>query len=208
MAIAIRGQGFAGEAESIGLMTEGTAGVAVVVLAVLGLADVSPEIFAAIVTILIGAGLIVETFTIAAEEARAAAQEPGAAASQALREIGGRSLILGIVGLTGLVLGILGLVGINAAHLLPAALIVFGGGLMLNAASAVVGSSPGSTAVEGFEAMVGMAAVVLGILALILAQSWVLPLVGFLAVGVALLLTSATFGAGVARLFAGTAATE
>ena len=201
MATAVGRHGFGSEAQSEGLMTEGTAGIAVVVLAILGLARVAPAMFASIVTILIGAGLMIEAFTIAAEEARAASRAAGAETGQALSEIGTRSLITAMVGVTGLVLGILGLVGIEAMHLIPAALVIFGGGLVLNAACGVFGSSHGSAAVSGFEAMVGVAAVVLGVLALILQQSWVLPLVGFIAVGMALLLTSATFGAGVARLF-------
>jgi hypothetical protein len=52
----------------------------------------------------------------------------------------------------------------------------------------------GSAAASGVEILIGIAAIVLGILSLIFVGSWVLSLVGFIAVGAALLMVSATFG--------------
>ena len=52
--------------------------------------------------------------------------------------------------------------------------------------------------------MVGFAAIVLGILSLVLVSTWVLILVGFIAVGAALLMVSASFSGAVGRLFATT----
>jgi hypothetical protein len=119
-------------------------------------------------------------------------------------------------GLTGIVLGILALVGINAAYLLPPALIVFGGSLLLGGAislrprtRAVTGSGietqiipyQGSPAARGMEILIGLAAIVLGILAVVIASSGVLVLVGFLAVGAALLAVSASFAGAALRLF-------
>jgi hypothetical protein len=52
------------------------------------------------------------------------------------------------------------------------------------------------------EILIGLAAIVLGILAVIFMSSWVLVLVGYLAVGAALLLVSASFSGAVLRLFA------
>ena len=125
-------------------------------------------------------------------------------------------------GLTGIVLGILGLVGINAPHLIPAALIVFGGSLILSGTIAAQGrgvgtaittsgapvqvSYQGSPAIAGLEIMVGFAAAILGILTLILESSWILLLVGFIAVGAALLIVSATFSGAVVRFFTTTTA--
>jgi hypothetical protein len=60
-------------------------------------------------------------------------------------------------------------------------------------------------ATGGFEIMVGIAAIVLGILTLILMSSWVLILVGFVAIGAAMLMVSATFSGAVTRLFTATA---
>jgi membrane protein implicated in regulation of membrane protease activity len=53
--------------------------------------------------------------------------------------------------------------------------------------------------------MVGIAAIVLGILALTTLASWVLVLVGFIAIGAALLMVSATFSGAVTRLLVGAA---
>jgi hypothetical protein len=111
----------------------------------------------------------------------------------------------------------LALVGINPQYLIPAALIVFGGALLLSGGvaaqrrpSVTATSSSGaqtqigyqnSAAVSGFEVMIGFAAVVLGILALVVASSGVLVLVGFIAVGAALLTISASFSGAVIGLF-------
>jgi hypothetical protein len=118
------------------------------------------------------------------------------------------------------VLGILGLVGVNAMHLMPAALIVFGGGLLLSGATAVqqrsfamVGTGQAATynrspSSAGVEILIGLAAVVLGILSLVLTgYDATLLLVGFIAVGGALLMVGATFSGAVMRLVtaAGTA---
>jgi hypothetical protein len=71
----------------------------------------------------------------------------------------------------------------NAAHMIPAALIVFGGSLILGGAIAARGfwrqprppfrapmdvGHPGSEAISGLEILVGLAAAILGILTLIL----------------------------------------
>jgi hypothetical protein len=51
------------------------------------------------------------------------------------------------------------------------------------------------------EILIGLAAIVLGILSLLITGTWVLVLVGFIAVGAALLMASATFSGAVMRLF-------
>lgn len=123
-------------------------------------------------------------------------------------------------GITGIVLGILALVGVNAMHLVPAALVVFGGALLLSGGTAmrlaaVPMAAPasqtqvlyyeGSAAASGMEILVGIAAIVLGILSLIMTASWVMVLVGFIAVGAAMLMVSAMFSGAVLRLFTTTA---
>lgn len=62
-----------------------------------------------------------------------------------------------------------------------------------------------AAAAGGMEILVGIAAIVLGILSLIFVGSGVLVLVGFLAAGAALLMVSATFSGTVMRLFTATA---
>jgi hypothetical protein len=218
MATYVEGRGLATEAEPFGLLSEGAAGIAAIVLAVIALAGISAPILASIVTIVIGVGLMVQAFNSAAEGSKAASA--GLAASAPTTEIGGEVMVDCLTGITGIVLGVLALVGINAPHLVPVALIVFGGALLLGGAmqmrprtAPIVTTAPGapgqvevvshqgSAAAGGMEVMVGIAAIVLGILSLILMSSWVLVLVGFIAVGAALLMVSATFSGAVTRLF-------
>jgi hypothetical protein len=211
------------DAEPFGLLTEGAAGIATIVLAIIALAGISIGALAAITTIIIGVGLIVQAFNAAAEVSRDL-NASGTASTVAWRrtELGGEVMIDMTAGLTGIVLGILGLVGINAPHLIPAALIVFGGSLILSGTIAAQGrgvgtamttsgapvqvSYQGSAAIAGLEIMVGFAAAILGILTLILESSWILLLVGFIAVGAALLIVSATFSGAVVRFFTTTTA--
>lgn len=125
-----------------------------------------------------------------------------------------------LCGITGIVLGILALVGIRLQYLVPSALIVFGGALLLGGAISMrprssqrtapggetqVVSYQSSAAAGGMEILVGIAAIVLGILSLILVGSGVLVLVGFLAVGTALLMVNATFSGTMMRLSTATA---
>lgn len=211
MAMYVEGRGLVpSEAEPVGLLTEGAAGIAVIVLAVIALAGISAGVLVPIATIVIGVGLMVQAFNSAAGNSRAIG---GAAASP---DLGGEMMVDCLCGVTGIVLGILALVGVNAAHLVPSALIVFGGALLLSGAismrprtlpvatssgaEAQLVSYQGSAAASGMEVLIGIAAIVLGILSLIFMTSWVLVLVGFIAVGAALLLVSATFGGAVTRL--------
>jgi hypothetical protein len=204
------------EVEPFGLLTEGAAGIAVIVLTVVALAGISVGALASIAAIVIGVGLMVQAFNSAAEAART--MPINTAVGQQSVGLGGDVMVDCLAGLTGIVLGILALVGINGAHLLPAALIVFGGSLLLSGAislrprplargSAETGTQfvpyQGVAAASGAEVLIGLAAIVLGILSLMLVpSSSVLVLVGFLAVGAALLLVSASFAGVVLRFFA------
>lgn len=216
MATYVERRGLADEAEPVGLLTEGAAGIATIVLAIVALAGVSAGALASIATIVIGVGLMVQAFNSAAEGSKMMTAEM--AASQQAAGLGGEIMVDLMCGLTGVVLGILALVGISTVHLVPAALIVFGGALLLSGAITMrprtfsttsaagqtqVVSYQGSAATSGMEILIGLAAIVLGILSVIFAAtvSWVLVLVGFIAVGAALLLVSATVSGAVLRLF-------
>ncbi len=215
MAMFFEGRALATDVEPVGLLTEGAAGIAVIVLSIIALAGTAPGALASIVTIVIGVGLMVQAFNSAAEVSKAMA-----ANTVAMPDLGGDVMVDLLCGITGIVLGILALVGINAPYLVPSALIVFGGALLLGGAismrprstqRAAVGgetqvfSYQSSAAAGGMEILVGIAAIVLGILSLIFVGSGVLVLVGFLAVGAALLMVSATFSGTVMRLFTATA---
>jgi hypothetical protein len=209
----VEGRGFVGDVEPFGLLSEGAAGIATIVLAVIALSGVSSEMLASIVTIIIGAGLMVQAFNSASENSKVTPR--GVADGAQMVEVGGEVMVDLLTGLTGVILGILALVGINASHLVPAALIVFGGALLLSGAmqmrprmlpagagQAQIVAASGTAATGGVEVLVGIAAMVLGILALVMTSSWVLILVGFIAIGAAMLMVSATFSGAVTRLFA------
>jgi len=215
MAMFQDGRGFASEAEPLGLLTEGAAGIAVIVLAVIALAGTSSGALASIVTIIVGVGLMVQAFNSVAENSKVMATN-----AASVPDLGGEVMVDGLSGITGIILGILALVGINTPYLVSSALIVFGGALLLSGAiglpprasqntapggQAQAVSYQGSAATGGMEILIGIAAIVLGILSLILVGSWALALVGFIAVGAALLTVSATFSGTIMRLFTTTA---
>jgi hypothetical protein len=200
----------------VGLLTEGAAGIAVIALAIIGLAGISTGALVAIATIVIGVGLMIQAFNSAAENSKLMAANW--AMNPAGTELAGEVMVDCLCGLTGIVLGILALVGITATYLVPSALIVFGGALVLSGASStrprsVAVATPGagqpqlvfhqgSVAAGGMEILIGLSAIILGILSLIFMTSWVLVLIGYIAVGAALLLASASFSGAVLRLFA------
>jgi hypothetical protein len=214
----------AAETEPLALLTEGAAGIAVIVLAIIGLAGSHAELLAAIATIVIGVGLMVQGFNTVAEYSRVATG--GATVGQTGAEapgidLGGDVMVAVAAGITGIVLGILGLLGIHTTYLIPAAVIVFGADLLLAGALGLargpvaVAAQPGGPAAakfagapgaSGLEIMIGVAALILGILSVVFAGSaaavaGVLALVALIAIGAAMLVVSASFSSGVMHLF-------
>lgn len=204
MAITQEGRGLLVETGSMGPLTEAGAGLAVVVLAIVALAHVAPQGLAAIATIVVGAALLLQVanaaneYILEAERRNAAATGGGAV---------GNAMAAGfLAGGVGIVLGILALLGINTAQLIPVALIIFGGALLLSAgftaemSRARIGTDvdavhamarQAATAAGGTQALIGFAVAILGILALLQIDMVALVLVGLLALGASLLLTSA-----------------
>ncbi|HWD59068.1 MAG TPA: hypothetical protein VG308_12350 [Stellaceae bacterium] len=200
------------DTEPVGLFTEGAAGIAAIVLSIIALAGVSSVALAAVATIVIGVGLMVQGFNTAAENMRLPL-------AGGVAEFGGEVMVECLGGGAGIVLGVLALIGLGSGPLLSAALIVFGGALLLSGALATRSrlavpapgaaqaiAAPGSAATGSVELLLGVTAVVLGILSLTLtaAHTATLLLVGFIVVGAALLIVSATFGAALMRVFATT----
>ncbi|HEX3885153.1 MAG TPA: hypothetical protein VHW66_21035 [Stellaceae bacterium] len=213
MATFVEDRSVAGDAEPVGFLTEGIAGIAVIVLAIIALAGASSgATLTAIATIVIGVGLMVQGFNTAAENARPMSPE---AAVGGGRDVTGEVMVDCVAGGVGIVLGILALIGVAATPvLLPCALIVFGSALLLSGAlempaSTVVPlsaagtqavSTRGSAGTGGMEILVGIAGIVLGILALLTTHSAILVVVGFIAVGAALLMVGATFSGAILRI--------
>jgi hypothetical protein len=177
-----------------GPMAEGTnsnpiaqaiAAVATVILTILGLAHVAPNFLVAIATITFGAALLLHGVSMLSEYARLARQ--ASTSTSAVVGGGGLSTVL-LAGAAGIILGILALLGISTMELTAIAVIAFGSALILSSNSALrmhffklalagpdertqliatdmlAGEILSSSA--GTYGLVGLAAIVLGILAL------------------------------------------
>ena len=107
MATYVERRGLADEAEPIGLLTEGAAGIATIILAIVALAGISAGALASIATIVIGAGLMVQAFNSAAEDSKMVTAEM--TAGRQIAAFGGEIMVDLMCGLTGVVLGILAL---------------------------------------------------------------------------------------------------
>lgn len=184
-----------------GSITEAIAGLAAAALAILGLAGVLPGYLAAIATIAVGVALLAQGGAAAARWSKILNETPGREWDPRGEVSGGMTgEILG--GAAGLVLGILALIGLAPQILIPAALLAFGGAMLvgtgttvdLGAARSHAAAAPGErTAREvtmvasGTQMLIGIVAIVLGILALIGVDPLTLSLVGLLATGASIL---------------------
>jgi hypothetical protein len=194
-------------------MAEAFGAGAAIVLAILGLAGALPLTMAAVATILLGAAFLLEGGAVLARYHHLVHAMQRAGEEPAIRaEVGGGTTAETLAGITGLALGILSLLGVFPEVLLPVAIIAFGGGLLLGGAAR---SRLGSVAMEetgvgerlrhvlheairassGSQTLVGIGAIVLGILALLGIYPLTLVLVGLLAVGCAALLSGTAVGA-------------
>lgn len=186
-----------------GSITEAVCGAATVVLAIIALAGVAPGYVASIAAIVFGAALVAHGGAVAAR-LRELSRETSPTEWDTRVELGGGSGAELIGGIATIVLGILGLIGVATAALVPIAVIVSGGTLLLgSAATADLGTMGASThhrsmaesarhasaAAAGLQSLSGAAAVVLGILALVGIDAAVLALVGFLVLGASVLLS-------------------
>jgi hypothetical protein len=192
-----------------GSVIEGLGGITGAVLAVLGLAGVLPGYMVSIAAITLGVALLFEGGAVASRYSRLLHVAGGDQESKL--EIGGGSTVEFLGGASGIVLGILALLGIAGDALLPVAAIVFGATLMLSAGTTakldsfrVYGSghpqldriaSESIRVASGAQLLIGVAGVVLGILALTGTQPLTLTLVAFLAVGASLLLSGSAITA-------------
>lgn len=199
-----------------GSTAESIAGLGAVVLAILALLGLLPLTLVSIATIAIGAGLLLRSMAIGASltqmrhEIHSEHQlgpRPGRGAGVTIEMLGGLAVIA---------LGILSLLRLDPAALLPISAIVFGGSLIFAAGTTTrvaelrawyAGSDLRSREVEreaarssaSVEVLVGIGAVVLGILSLVgVGATFLLVVIANLAVGAALLLSGAVLGTRVA----------
>lgn len=198
------------------LVVELVAGLAVVVLTILGLAEVSPTFLVAIATIVFGVGLLLYGSTalsqLNAVLARCSAPEGGLGGISA-----GWSTVL-LAGVAGIVLGILALLGLSSTQLVAIAVIGFGASLLISCNSGmrmrILAATPTNadptlarivgdmaTDTTGLQTMAGLAAIVLGILAWSSFAPTKLVLIALLELGCFSSLTSAVIGGTFARTF-------
>lgn len=186
-----------------GSMAEGVAGVGAIVITILGLSKVFPEILLAVATIAIGSALMFEGGALAA---RFSSLMHGAAESEDIGRLGIGVTSEMLAGVIGMVAGVLALLGIYPLVLIPAAVIVFGGTLLV--ASSVSSrlntlwleateerqmirdvASSAISAGAGVQVLIGIGAITLGILSLTGINPMILSLV---ALGFADLLSGTT----------------
>lgn len=184
-----------------GSLTEAFAGAAAVILAILGLAGALPGYMASVGVILVGVAFLAQGGATAARWSRIV-EETRSYDWGNRTDLGGGLSAEIFGGAAGVVLGVLALLGILPVVLIPVSLIVFGGTLLVGSGVTVdLGSVYGahaefsrvtreaSMAASGTQVLVGVGAIVLGILALVGADVLILSLVGLLAVGASILLS-------------------
>jgi hypothetical protein len=210
------------ETAAYGGLIDAIDGIATIVLAVCGLAGIHAPMMAAIATIVFGIALLIQGGTMLSEYAQIIFP-PGAKASP-IDQFGGGSLsAVFLVGAAGIVLGVLALLGINSGVLTPVATIAFGTALVLSSnavwhlyvlrrasvqgesqpqfgASEILASDMASGSAS-VQALAGLAAVVLGILAVAgTTNDLTLNLIALLALGSTIVLTGGSLSATVLGL--------
>lgn len=190
-----------------GSTVEALAGAAAVILAILGLANVETGYMLTISVIAIGIALLAEGAAIASRHHE----------ESTVAEAGMSAEFLG--GLAGIVLGVLALLGVQVIPLTAAAVLVFGGALLVGAGAgselastvhpnrAETTTRRASMGAAGAKVLVALAVIVLGVLALVgLYNPVALPvnpavllLVATLSLGGVLLLSGLAIGS---RMFA------
>jgi hypothetical protein len=205
------------EIETTGSVVEATLGIAVVVLAIIGLAHADWVVFGAIAAIVLGAALLAQGGAVAAEYTKLLAIISGGTLGAI--ELGGGMTVEVLAGGSIVVLGILALVGFSPDVLLAAGVIAVGASLVLAASGLqrlntlkVQAAGMSELAQKVTEAAVacaitaqvlcGGAAIVLGILALtVTAHATVLMLVGLLVLGATVALSGTALTGRLLRLF-------
>lgn len=210
------------ESAAYGGLIDAVGGVATIVLAVCGLANLHPPVMVAIATIVFGIALLIQGGTMLSEYAQLVFPEGGR--GYTMEQFGGGSLsVVFLAGAAGIVLGVLALLGIGAKELTPVAVIAFGTALVLSSkavwhlyalrrASVRTEGQPQTSGAEilasemasgsaGIQALAGLAAIVLGVLAVAgTTADMTLNLVALLALGATIVLSGGSLSATVLGL--------
>lgn len=205
------------EIETTGLVIEAAAGIAVIVLAIIGLAHADNGFVMSIAAIVLGGAMLAQGGTVAAEYSKLLTTVT--AGTLGAVDLGGGMTVEILTGGTAIVLGILGLVGFRPEILMPAAVIVVGASLILAASGfqrlntlkvqaaglSDMGLRVSQAAVSGAiaaQVLAGGASIVLGILALtLMGHAGVLTLVGLLVLGASVTISGTALTGRLMRLF-------
>ncbi len=199
-----------------GSIAEGVVGGGAVVLAVVGLSGIAPNLMLYVATIAIGAALLLEGGAISFRFSKLLRETHAGPLQEAELGVGVTSEFLG--GVAGIVLGILSLLSMAPMVLVPAAVIIFGATLIMGSGATVrlnaleLEGARESTrlkritheavsAAAGVQLLLGLAAVILGILAVTGKSPVVLGLAALLIVGVSGFLDAAAIAARLASMY-------
>ncbi len=203
--------------ETTGSVVEAATGIAVIVLAIIGLAHTGSTFFGAVAAIVLGAALLAQGGAVAAEYSKLLSVITGGALGAI--ELGGGMTVEVLAGGAIVVLGILALIGFSPVVLIAAGVIAVGASLIIGAAGlqrlntlkvqAAGLSDLAQKVAEGAVAcattaqvLCGGAALVLGILALTVnADAAMLMLVGLLVLGATVALSGTALTGRLMRLF-------
>jgi hypothetical protein len=195
---AVRTATYGGLADAIG-------GLATIVLAIVALAGVHPEVILPIAVIVFGAALLIQGGTMVSEFESIMAPLGTAGLSAEQFSLGGLSTLF-LVGAAGIVLGILALLGIAASTLVAISVIAFGAALLLSSnsvrqlstvqaagrperAGAELLAGEMASGSASVQVLGGLAAIVLGILAVAGVNQNYLTLAALIVLGSAIILT-------------------
>jgi hypothetical protein len=196
------------EAAAYGGLADAIGGIATIVLAIIALSGVHPEVILPIAVIVFGAALLIQGGTMLSEYASIIFPAGAAGASTEQMGVGSLSTLF-MVGVAGIVLGILALLGIEAGILSAIAVIAFGSGLLLSSnavrslymmqSSANRSGAPRAgtellagemaSGSAGVQMLAGLAAIVLGILAVVGIKTDILLLAALIVLGATVILT-------------------
>ena len=201
------------EAGTYGGVADAFGGIATVVLAIIALSGLDRPMLASVATIVFGVALLIQGGTMLTEFTGMLAPTGAAEAGENLAAGGGISGLF-IVGISEIVLGVLSLIGMFPQVLTSSAVIAFGAALLMSstsvwslyrakqawyrtgaprrvtAAEFLAGEMTAGSAI--IQCVAGVAAIVLGIVALTGMNPEILSLVALLVLGATVLLTGST----------------
>lgn len=205
------------ETETTGSVVEAAGGIAVIVLAIIGLSRGDTGLFMSIAGIVLGAALLAHGGTIAAEYSKLLAMTTGGTLGTI--ELGGGMTVEVLAGGAAMVLGILGLLHFAPVVLLASTVIAVGGSLIFAAGGiqrlntlktqaaglSEIAQRVAQSAVSGAiaaQVLAGAAAIVLGILGLTTTSyPNALTLIGLLVLGAAIAASGAALSGRLLRFF-------